>query len=353
MINKVQKVIEFTDAAVERDASGKKLVISWKGQGDIENIDIYWSTKPVDIAQRGHLLQSSMFTSRETTRVTINDPSPATRPYFLLKTRTGSVITVAERRLPLQGTCNFRDLGGFKTVDGKTVRWGKLFRSDDLSKLNKKDIVYLENLGLKTVIDFRCAGEFTKYPDMLIQGVTRVSLPALSYSGFEDLEKLLAGPPGKAIIDYTTQLIIDSGAQKAFSEMLKILAQSSSFPLDMHCTGGKDRTGVGVAIVLLALGVPEQTVIEDYILSEGYRETENQKVIEAMKMKSFLDTDYKCEVFKYVLAARPEYLEAALGGMRKQYGSIDAYLKTGLGLSKQRKEILRQLLLEDNYDKED
>ena len=72
MINKVQKVIEFTDAAVERDASGKKLVISWKGQGDIENIDIYWSTKPVDIAQRGHLLQSSMFTSRETTRVTIN-----------------------------------------------------------------------------------------------------------------------------------------------------------------------------------------------------------------------------------------------------------------------------------------
>ena len=132
MINKVQKVIEFTDAAVERDASGKKLVISWKGQGDIENIDIYWSTKPVDIAQRGHLLQSSMFTSRETTRVTINDPSPETRPYFLLKTRTGSVITVAERRLPLQGTCNFRDLGGFKTVDGKTVRWGKLFRSDDL-----------------------------------------------------------------------------------------------------------------------------------------------------------------------------------------------------------------------------
>ena len=104
MINKVQKVIEFTDAAVERDASGKKLVISWKGQGDIENIYIYWSTKPVDIAQRGHLLQSSMFTSRETTRVTINDPSPATRPYFLLKTRTGSVITVAERRLPLQGT---------------------------------------------------------------------------------------------------------------------------------------------------------------------------------------------------------------------------------------------------------
>ncbi len=352
MINKVRKDIDFSDAAVDRDTSGKKLVISWKGQGDSENIDIYWSTKPVDIEQQGYLLQSSMFIKRETTTVTINDPSPTARPYFLLKTRAGSVITVAERRLPLKGTCNFRDLGGYKTVDSKTIRWGKLFRSDDLSKLNKEDIDYLTSLGLKTIVDFRCAGEFTKYPDMLIPGVTRVSLPALSYSGFEDLEKLLAGPPGKSIIDYTIELIIDHGAQESFSEMLKILAQSACFPLDMHCTGGKDRTGVGIAIVLLALGVPEQTVIEDYIISEKYRETENQKVIEAMKLKSILDTDYKCEIFKYVLAARTEYLEEALREMRKHYGSIDAYLETGLGLTKQLKEILKNLLLEDSYNKE-
>lgn len=96
MINKVRKDIEFSDAAVDRDASGKKLVISWKGQGDSENIDIYWSTKPVDIEQQGYLLQSSMFIKRETTTVTINDPSPTARPYFLLKTRAGSVITIAD-----------------------------------------------------------------------------------------------------------------------------------------------------------------------------------------------------------------------------------------------------------------
>ncbi|MFZ7104096.1 MAG: tyrosine-protein phosphatase [Peptococcaceae bacterium] len=118
----------------------------------------------------------------------------------------------------------------------------------------------------------------------------------------------------------------------------------------MHCTGGKDRTGAGVAIVLPALDVPEQTVREDDILSQEYGEFVNQKVIKTMQSRSYLDTDYKYEVFKSVLAACPEYLEEAFREMRKQYGLIDAYLEMRLGLTEQRKDILKQLLLEDSDD---
>ncbi len=342
----------IANVAVERDINGRQLTFTWKGNGDLSDSEIYWRTAPGDIELYGQMVEKAAFITRNKTTFTINDPNPGARVYFLIKERDGSAVTVAERKLPLQGVCNFRDLGGYKTIDGKTVKWGKLYRSDELSKLSKDDVDYLVNLGLKTIIDFRIPYEFAKYPNVGIPGAARISLQPLSYLGLEELDKLLAGPPGKAIADYYTKLIIDLGAQKAFSEMLKYLSQASSFPMVMHCTSGKDRTGIALAIVLLALGLPEQTVIDDYMLSGRYREIAHRQIIEVMRSKSILDTEYKCKVFKSILATVPEYMEEAFGVIKKQFGSMDAYLETGLGLTEQSREALRQLLLEDGCGKE-
>lgn len=224
-----------------------------------------------------------------------------------------------KRRLSLHGACNFRDLGGYRTTDGKTVKWGKLFRSDELSKLTGEDVSCLSRLGIKTIIDFRTEYESTKYPDIAIPETTRISMPPLGYSGFENLGKLLAGPPGKIMMDYYNQLITDPTARKAYSNMLNVVAQPKCLPVVIHCTEGKDRTGIGAALILLALGVPERTVIEDYMMSHGFRETENRKVIEIMQSKALLDTNYKYKAFESVLAARAEYLEEALRVIGEQY----------------------------------
>jgi len=109
--------------------------ITWKGDSDLSDSEIYWRTAQGDIKLRGQRLAKAAFISRNKTTVTINDPNPGVRVYFLIKERDGSTITVAERKLPLQGACNFRDLSGYKTVDVKPVKWGKLFRSELLIRL--------------------------------------------------------------------------------------------------------------------------------------------------------------------------------------------------------------------------
>jgi len=195
------------------------------------------------------------------------------RPYFLIEGANGTALRTAERLLPLEGGRNFRDLGGYATEDGRAVRWGRLYRSGVMANLTDADLGYLAGLGVKTVCDLRSAEERTGEP--------------APFAG--------PGAPDVAAYDYAMSATMSSmgalfaaqsreDAVRAFSagylQMAEFLAPNYAdmfarlvrreAPLAVNCSAGKDRTGVASALILSVLGVPRETVIADYALSETF-----------------------------------------------------------------------------------
>lgn len=335
---------DFTNASVERNSDGT-LTIRWAASQDLGSAKIYWSTSPdgewkelarTYIRYNGHAAK---------------DPKPGSRVYFKIKGGNGASIVTAERKLPLQGATNFRDLGGYKTSDGHTVKWGKLFRSDELAGLTKEDAVYLQTAGLKTIVDFRTDAEVKSKPDPTLTGVNYLHIPAFKESGSgTDLSSLIGsgsldqlGEPGDMLVQANRQMV---QSPEAFKEMFNLILDPAQTGLVQHCTAGKDRTGFGSALILLALGVPKETVVEDFLLSNVYREAYNKAAVESIVSQMQLTDEKTIEVFKALMDVRREYIEAAFDEMQKSYGSIDGFLEKGLGLTAEKREQLKKLYLE-------
>ncbi|MEC2715319.1 tyrosine-protein phosphatase, partial [Bacillus cereus] len=162
----------WLQATVERNEDNT-LQIKW--ENNIEEVRIYWSTSPDHIEENGELLA----TVNGGLSYTIENPSENERPYFRLVGSNGQAVTVAERRLPLQGAFNFRDMGGYETTDGRKVKWGKLYRSEELAGLTEWDIVYLQKSGLKLICDYRTDFEVKHKPNPEITGALQVWLAVM------------------------------------------------------------------------------------------------------------------------------------------------------------------------------
>ena len=146
----------FTEASVEREADGS-LTLAWQLDGEATPVDVLWGTDP-------DAIDEELTTVDGATTVTVDDPAPGGRAYFRLETPEGGV-TVAERRIALEGTPNFRDLGGYETVDGRHVRWGQVFRSGALVDLTPADLATVDALGIQLVCDLRSDSEVETDPD--------------------------------------------------------------------------------------------------------------------------------------------------------------------------------------------
>ena len=177
------------------------------------------------------------------------------------------------RVLPLQGGRNFRDLGGYRTADGRSVKWGLLYRSGQMHDLTAADYTYLQKRGIRTVCDFRDTGERTREPTLWPAG-QRPKVLSDDYTLDVSAMKLPGDPAGwtrEQVVTAMTatypQLLDQFNGQYArmFAELL-----AGDVPLAFHCTAGKDRTGVAAALLLTALGVPRTTVVEDYLLSNQH-----------------------------------------------------------------------------------
>ena len=118
----------------------------------------------------------------------------------------------------------------------------------------------------------------------------------------------------------------------------------AALPANLHCTAGKDRAGLGAALVLLTLGVPEKTVMQDFLLSNQYRAAANEKSL--AQLTPLLDPS-ELEVMRSLLEVRPEYLQSALDAMKQRYGSVDAYLRKGLGITPRERAAFQQRMLDD------
>ncbi|MDE1178206.1 MAG: tyrosine-protein phosphatase [Edaphobacter sp.] len=240
--------------------------------GDTHGVQIFAADTP-DVPTTAKPL-----THTKSTSITLNAGKPGQRMYFVLKADTGEVREVSIRHLDLEGTPNFRDIGGYETADGRFVRWGLFYRSGVLSGLTPADLQYLAQLNIRVVCDFRTKEENDVAPEKWVDdpSVQRVSLPIGSdpnrKSNNVSLQQLLAGHPTAEQLRERMRATYGSFVFSSGDQFATLFRQVNNdhLPLLYHCTAGKDRTGIFSALLLLTLGVPEKTVLEDYALTNQY-----------------------------------------------------------------------------------
>lgn len=270
--------------------------------------------------------------------------TPATRPLFAVTLADGRRLTAAERDLPLPSGVNFRDVGGYTTDDGRAVRWGCVYRAGSLAELSDADVAYLGRLGLRLACDLRSADEVARQPDRLPPGAThrhqeivgevgRLRRVVTLYRKRHRVQELLA--------DVYRVMLDQNGA--VFAGVLRLAADPANRPLVIHCTAGKDRTGLTVALLLRALGVPEETVVADYTLSNNaYGVLAGRLRPEMARLYALGFGEVQLRPF---LLAEARTLQDALAYLSRRYGSVAGYLQRA-GLDQDTLDRLREQLLE-------
>ncbi|RNJ46271.1 hypothetical protein B5V01_11080 [Mesorhizobium erdmanii] len=249
---------------------------------------------------------------------------------------------------------NLRDLGGYKAANGMMTRMGILYRSNQLSRIDKGDLAKIAALGLKNEYDLRTAGERSALPDELPAGVNNIWLDVLddaSDSAPAQLLKLLNNPPeankvlggGKVEAMFTAayrQFVSLPSARKAYRRLFIDLTKQENLPALFHCTTGKDRTGWAAAALLALLGIPEDVIYTDFLKSNDYLLPAYEPTIEAFR-KGGGDP----EIIKAVLGVKSEYLQASFDEMRRKYGTIEDYFSKALGIDAVGQTALRDVFL--------
>lgn len=246
-----------------------------------------------------------------------------------------------QRRLEFEGAVNFRDMGGYPAGPGRQTRWHTLYRADSLADLTEGDLERLQALGLRTLIDFRLPEERRAKPDRLPAGhaITIIEPGFVPAGTLEMLHLVRAGTIDpqeieRRVIAQYRLFGIDHLAE--YRRVMEAATREDSYPLLLHCTSGKDRTGFGIAILMLSVGVPLSDVLEDYGLSNQYRRAVPQ----------LFGPQTSEAVVRLLLSAQAKYLEAAIDEMEKAFGSFDAYLAKGLGVDDAARARLVELLTE-------
>ncbi len=259
------------------------------------------------------------------------------------------------RHVPLAGQPNFRDLGGYAAGDGRRTKWGVVYRSGELSQLSDDDVGRLGELGVRTVVDLRSPQEVSARGEgRLPPGAQVFALPIASSDMFANLIPMfLKGdfsqvPPD--LLDQINRMLVrDFTAQ--YAGLLGALSDPANRPLVFHCTQGKDRAGFGAAMVLSALGVPWETVIDDYLLSNHFRKEENDKMLAMIRSFASNHGGPEGEQIAFsrvegLLYVKEQSLQAAHTEILDRHGSVEAFLVEGLDCSAEGLERLRNDLLE-------
>jgi protein-tyrosine phosphatase len=249
--------------------------------------------------------------------------------------------------LELDGAPNFRDIGGYPTTDGRHVRAARIYRSNALNNLTPLDQRRVADLHLATVIDLRTVDERHQAPDVWIVKPAEV-VESTKQTLAPMLEKILVGNPDSATVQLRMSGFYEELPDLYRSEYAAFFRSMATgeLPLLVHCTAGKDRTGVAIALLLQSLGVPRQYVVDDYRLTDRLLPPDTlSKQIAGQGAQSPL-ARLPEDARLMVLRADEHYLLAALDSIDTRYGSISSYLSVGLGLPAADAQRLRERLLE-------
>jgi protein-tyrosine phosphatase len=235
--------------------------------------------------------------------------------------------------VPLQGGSNFRDLGGYRTSDGRQVRRHTVFRSAHLGSLTEADRAQLGRLGVRTIVDLRGVNEAAETPHAIEGLGARIVGAHIEPGVGERIRSAVAD--GSATPYLMMQFLTDHyrdyprRCAPGFRTLFATLSDGTHRPLVFHCTAGKDRTGFASALLLTLLGVPWDTVLEDYLRT-------NELWVGHVGRYPELDIDTRAAIIE----ARTPYLEAAFEVVRADFGGPEGFARTALGLDS---DALRQL----------
>ena len=266
------------------------------------------------------------------------------RPYFQLEQPGQKNIILAERSLPFEKVNNFRDLGGYQTDYGQMLKWGLVYRSGHLSSASKFDLALLQDLHIETVIDLRSTDEYEKYPDLLLPEMNYLQIPFFRADPFQFKHIMFQRHKlGHRLQNIYTRWVIDGSAHE-IGKVFQILSIPDNLPVLIHCTAGKDRTGIIAALLLLALDIPESTAIADYTLSNRFADRFMGDYRHSLSYVRFLGI--KQEHFYPIIATPPEMMRTTIDYIKTNYGSVEQYLLKTAGVSEETLVRLKSNLLE-------
>ena len=242
-------------------------------------------------------------------------------------------LKVASKPLPLQGSDNTRDLGGYKTIDGGTTAYRRLVRSDSLEELTDADIEILREYGVGCCIDFRTANTCEKHPSALshVDGIDYYNLPIDDHIGNGDLAALAQYKDmGDLYIEFLER------NKPELRTALRLILQHQNQVTLYHCTAGKDRTGLLSMLLLGLAGVPEEMILADYQVTEHYM------MVKFARMRKFLE-QYHQKIPEYCFSSAPEQMKKAMAYLTAKYGNVERYVRS-IGMSEEECEKLKSVL---------
>ncbi|MEK5233706.1 tyrosine-protein phosphatase [Lysinibacillus sp. FSL K6-0232] len=248
------------------------------------------------------------------------------------------------KAVPFEAVYNFRDMGGYKTRDGRSVKNGLFYRSAALGKMTVADKELFETLGIKTIFDYRDPQEVQSNPNPVFPHTHYIQIPAKGKQAFEMPTNTGASNFYK---DISADMFRDFYAQMpfgnpSFQKLMQTIQNPDDLGLVHHCAVGKDRTGIGSALILLALDVPEETIMEDYLATNVYLRPMVEKMLQVIQHQS---NDRELQQFNALMSAREEYLQTAFDAMEHQYGSKAVYLEQEFGLTTAKRVQLQSFCL--------
>lgn len=260
------------------------------------------------------------------------------------------------RLLDLENGVNFRELGGIPVGDDQQIKWRKLLRSGGMGRLTKNDQNFLVDYGLKYDVDLRSDSEVMSSPDQLPNTIVYRQLsvypftdPAPSPSFLSRFEKLFSKRKPKqhhtiGLAETYQQMITDSHSQAAYRGLFDTLLenQNESESVVFHCTAGKDRTGVGAMLVLGALGVDQELITRDYLLTNLVFESANSEDLN----NTLMHGADKMVNSMNVMSAQAENVPAVFAAVDTLSGSLPQYLNDYMGVNAQDLQDLKNLYLE-------
>ena len=246
-----------------------------------------------------------------------------------------------DREIHLKGTSNTRDIGGYLTSDLRTLRWRQIIRSENLSRLTASDFQKLEEIGVKTVIDLRTEREHEQSPTVWLGdnpprffhfpvgdsqndwfNAQRKLMKSNRFTEEQALEHMVDG----------YRMIAEVGPS-SYQKLMDVVLDQSNWPVLIHCTAGKDRSGVAVALILEALGVDRETIMEEYLLTNKFSRVDEKAVILSKQSKkaSMGHRTPSASAWRPIVGVDAKMLEAFYASVDEEYGSMDAFL-TKLGV---------------------
>lgn len=315
-------------------------VIKWDAPSSMKGyVKIYSSLSPNAIAEKTPIGMAPIAEGK----LVIIPQNPTQRLYYAMVFNNTYRVKVATRNINIPGIQNFRDIGGYpSTKEILKTRWGMIYRSAKIDRINAYQLLELKNIGIRTIIDLRTPEELKDIPP-LGQPFRVIHIPIASGNIKPVVTAIREGDIKsdsiQVLLKQVNQELVTNYRQEV-KQLFTLLCDSTNYPVVISCSTGKERTGAMIALLLAALDVDENSILNDYELSNDYFDV--TKVSEyAYKLPPKSQ-----EAITAIYSAKREYINAARELIESKYGSFKAYLQKEIGLSKQQLKDLQNILLE-------